>query len=65
MCSANVGLFLKCGGFPNKVKTLYIQYDDLVVGAKGTNFRPDSTESNMEHGQGLGGSSLVRSTVIS
>ena len=31
---------------------------------KGNNFRPDSTESNKEHGQGLGGSSLVRSTVI-
>jgi hypothetical protein len=31
---------------------------------KGNNFRPDSTESNKEHGQGLGGSSQRRSTVI-
>ena len=36
----------------------------LQADPKGNNFRPDSTESNKEHGQGLGGSSLVRSTVI-
>ena len=37
---------------------------DLSHIKKGNNFRPDSTESNKEHGQGLGGSSLVRSTMI-
>ena len=49
-----------------KVTTLIMRMceGDLSHTKKGNNFRPDSTESNKEHGQGLGGSSLVRSTMI-